>query len=154
MHKHSIKELRKTTKVAKKHVTKRLLLRLQIFVGIFAILLGVTAYNIFFGNITFILAVIGLFLGIIIGLLFGNMYKVFWQTKTQKVVSQIDKVGTVFLIIYIIVEINRKWFFGHWLEGAVLNAFGLIFLSGVLLGRFLTISKNIKKVLVQQNKIK
>ena len=55
--------------------------------------------------------------------------------------------GTILLIVYIGAELGRKYIFQHWLSGAELNAFGLVILTGLLLGRFLGTAIQIKNIL-------
>jgi hypothetical protein len=96
---------------------------------------------------------IGIFLGTSIGFLAGRMFRIFWDEEMSKVISQLDKTGVVFLVLYIGVELGRSWLFGHWLHGAELSAFGIIFLGGLLFGRFLAMTTNIKKILREEKKI-
>ena len=147
--KRSIKKIKDGRFFAKQHIAPKLLNRLKIFALIITIILGVVAYRIFSGEIGIPLAGLGLLAGIMIGLIAGRMFKILWHPETQKVVSSLDKIGMLFLLFYIAVEVGRKWLFGYWLHGAKLNAFGLIFLAGLLLGRLLAMIKNIKKVLLK-----
>jgi len=140
-------------KIAKQHVGQRLGTRLRIFSIIITVIVGIGAYNVLSNQISASLAVGGLVLGIPLGFVVGRMYKIFWHTDTQKVVSTMDKLGIFFLAAYIIIDLSRKWFFSHWLQGAQLNAFTLVFLAGLMLGRLLTIIRNIKKVLREEDKI-
>ncbi len=148
-----IEKIRNGRKIAKQHIESKLLMRLRIFMIIMSVIIGIVAYNIFLNQISAILAFAGLALGIVIGLMAGRMFKMSWHIETEKVVSRMDKIGFIFLAMYIAVEIGRKWFFGHWLEGAQLNAFGLAFLSGLLLGRFLSMIQSINKILIEEKKL-
>jgi hypothetical protein len=67
--------------------------------------------------------------------------------------SQLDKTGAIFLVVYIGVEVGRNWLFGHWLSGVELSAFGIVFLGGLLLGRFLSMVSAIRKILVEKEKL-
>jgi len=49
------------------------------------------------------------------------MFKIFWHQDKQKVVSQLDTMGTILLIFYIGIEVGRNWIFGHWLSGTALT---------------------------------
>lgn len=131
----------------------RLSRRLLVFSIIMFVLSIIDVYNIFEGRISPLLAGGGFALGVTIGLLAGRMFIIFWHPETEKVVSRLDKVGIVILAFYIILEVGRKWVFGHWLHGAELNAFGLAILTGLLLGRLLSMAIKIKKILVAENKI-
>lgn len=131
----------------------RLSRRLSVFLILTSVLLVIVIFNIFEGRISPLLAGGGFALGVTVGLLAGRMFVIFWHPETEKVVSRLDKVGFVILAFYIILEVGRKWFFGHWLHGAKLNAFGLAILTGLLLGRLLSMAIKIRKILVAENKI-
>jgi hypothetical protein len=149
----NLNEKIKANRISKKHITSKLVKRIRIFIVVIAIIICIGIYKVLIGEISVYLAILGLIIGIILGFVVGRMYKILWHEETQKVISQVDKIGLVFLFLYIAVEIGRTWFFGNWLQGAELSAFGLIFLAGLLFGRNLAMLKNIKKVLVEQNKI-
>ncbi len=131
----------------KDNVDKKLLIRQGIFVVIITILIVISVMNIVNGKIAILLASSGFFLATALGLVMSRMFKIFWHEEKEKVVSQLDALGTVFLIVYILLEVGRKWIFQHWLSGAELNAFGLILLAGLLLGRFVGTGIQIKQVL-------
>ena len=146
-------KLNNRKKIAKKHIQAKLIKRLKIFIIIILIIIGIIIYKIILGDISIWLASKGLLFGTSIGLIAGRMFKMFWHPETEKVISRIDEIGVIFLLLYITVEIGKKWFFGHWLQGVTLNAFSLIFLAGLLLGRVLTMIKGIKNILIKQKKI-
>lgn len=148
-----MEKLNQRRKIAREHIEKNLLKRLIIFFIIIAIILGIVIYKIFLGDISTSLASIGLLLGTLVGLVAGKMFKMFWHPETEKVISRLDKWGSIYLLFYIGVEVSRRWFFGHWLQGAELNAFGLIFLAGLLLGRLLAMLRGIKNVLIEEKKL-
>lgn len=125
----------------------------MVFFIITFVLSIIVIFDIFEGQISTLLACGGFALGVMIGLLAGRMFVIFWQPETEKVVSRLDKIGVVILVLYIVLEVERKWAFGHWLHGAELNAFGLAILTGLLLGRLLSMAIKIKKILVAENKL-
>ncbi|MDH4261657.1 MAG: hypothetical protein OEV78_01285 [Spirochaetia bacterium] len=142
----------KKSKIVKEHVESRLLRRLLMFSLIAFILFSIVIYNIMLHRLTLILALAALLPGLFIGFIAGRMFKISWKEETQEVVSRLDRIGSIFLVFYISVEIGRKWLFGHWLSGAQLNSFGLAFLTGLLLGRFLATLKSITRILHAENK--
>ncbi|QQS59625.1 hypothetical protein IPN35_01960 [Candidatus Peregrinibacteria bacterium] len=144
----AFKKLKQRRAFAKQHVEQKLLKRLRIFAIIIAIVIGIVVYKILFDEISIRLAIIGLTFGTILGLITGRMFKITWDQEAQKVISRLDKIGVIFLMFYVVIEIGRKWIFGSWLHGKELSAFSLIFLAGLLLGRLLTMMKNIKKALM------
>ncbi len=131
----------------------RLTIRLWLFFIIMSTLLIIVICHVFEGHISALLAAGGFALGIILGFLAGRMFIIFWHPETEKVVSRLDKVGIVILVMYILLAAGRRWFLGHWLHGAELNAFGLAILTGLLLGRLLSMAIKIKNILIAENKI-
>ncbi len=113
-----------------------LLVRQVIFLVIAAVLLAICIVNMYRGIIGPTLSISGFFLAGGIGLLMSRMFKIYWHEEKGKVVAHLDRQGVVLLALYISVELGRKWLFEHWLTGAALNAFGLVILTGLLLGRF------------------
>lgn len=140
-------------KDAEQHVEPGLVRNLKIFAAIISIMMMTVLYKILLFQIGAVLATVGLFAGVGVGFVAGRMFKISWHAKMKKVVASMDMLGVVIFILYIALEISRKWFFGHWLQGATLNAFALSFLSGLLLGRFLSVVNNIQKVLIEEKKI-
>lgn len=130
-------------------VDKKLVNRQRIFFVIIFILLTIDVINVIEKKMSVVLAVSGFLLATMIGLSLSRMFKIFWHEEKQKVVSQLDTIGTVLLVLYIGVEVGRNWIFGYWLSGAALTAFGLIVLTGLLLGRFLGTFIKINKALLK-----
>lgn len=142
MIKHKIKHYRD-------NVHKKLIIRQRIFLLITLILLIVSIVNISDGKINFLLAAGGFAAGTLIGAGLSRMFKIYWHPEQAKVISRLDALGILLLIIYIAVDIEKSWIFGHWLTGPTLSAFGLIFLTGLLLGRFLGTGFRINKILTK-----
>lgn len=136
----------------KQHVEWKLILRLKIFAVIVTGIILTWVWKIYLGELWILLGILALSIGILIGFLTGRMFKIFWHEETQKVISRLDAIGVGFLIIYIAIEVERTWFFGHWLTGVELNTFALIFVAGTLLGRLLSMIQSIKKVLKEEEK--
>lgn len=139
--------------VYKENVDKHLIIRQIIFVGIIFILIIITTLNILDKKVSFLLALTSLLVSTGIGLLLSRMFKIFWHQKKEKVMYQLDTLGTILLIIYACVELGRKWIFEHWLSGATLNAFSLIVLMGLLLGRFIGMFMKINQVLEENTDV-
>lgn len=136
---------------SRKHIHKKLIFRLRIFALILTVIVGIVAYKIFNEEINLSLATLGFVLGTGIGVIFGRMLKIYWHPETEKIITSLDKTAIGLLIIYLVIEFGRKWFFSHWLQGTTLNAFVLIFAAGLLLGRLLAMIKNIRKILKAKN---
>lgn len=132
--------------LARKHLDRKLIFRLYIFALIFMIMLGILAYDIFRRTIGFTLGG-GLLLGIMIGFVTGRIFVTKWHEQAKKVVTQIDEVGVVVLILYILFSVFRNRIFGHWLHVPILTAFTFSIIGGVILGRLLATTRSIKNIL-------
>jgi hypothetical protein len=139
--------MQKTIKDYRENVSKRLMIRQGVFFVIVLILMVISIVNVFKEKIGVILAISGFLLAGAIGLALSRMFRIFWNEEQEKVVSKLDMFGTILLIGYICAEVGRKFIFQYWLSGAELNAFGLVILTGLLLGRFLGTTIQIRNVL-------
>jgi hypothetical protein len=148
-----MKNLSERKLIAKKHIEPKLNKLLKIFFVLMATIICVVIFKIFQRDIGLFLAIKGLAAGTIVGFGIGKMFKMLWHPENEKVISRLDKYGIISILLYISIEIGRKWFFSHWLQGEELNAFGLIFLSGLFLGRLLSMIRGIKTVLIEERKI-
>lgn len=143
----------KKKKIAEAHIDPKLLRRLIIFSVIITIIFAIAGYRYYRWDITLLHLTIGLVIGTTIGYIAGRMFRIFWHEELERVMSQLDKTGAIFLVVYIGVEVGRNWLFGHWLSGVELSAFGIVFLGGLLLGRFLSMVSAIRKILVEKEKL-
>jgi predicted Na+-dependent transporter len=74
-------------------------------------------------------------IGFYIGKFVGDMYKFSWDKEKEKVISQIDALGIVVFIIYILFAIGKYWIFGHFLSGNILGVVVVSITAGCMLGR-------------------
>ncbi|MFC1623075.1 hypothetical protein ACFL2R_01285 [Patescibacteria group bacterium] len=150
MVKKRIENIKRKKKIVKTHVDKKLLWRLVFFCVIVFVMLCIVAYDIVLGKIGAGLALIGMIAGLGIGWVAGRMFKMYWCSEANKVVYQLDTIGIIILIFYVTIEVGKQWVFRQWFEGDQLFAFSLIFLSGLLVGRMLSMVRKIKKVLISE----
>ncbi len=139
--------------LSQQYLDKRVLIRLRILFAIFILMVIIILYNILDHRIRFLLAFSGLLMGIGLGFLASRMIKVKWQEKNNKVITEMDGVGVIILILYILFEYNRNAIFGRWLEGATLTAFGFSLLAGMLFGRFMSTKMDIKDILKEKKQL-
>ncbi len=132
-------------------VDKKLIIRQRIFFVIIPILMIMGVINVAKGKLSVAIALSGFMLTTLIGIGLSRMFKILWHEEKEKVISQLDTLGVILLILYVGIELSKKWIFGYWLSGPALTAFGLIIITGLILGRFLGTSIKIRKVL-QENK--
>ena len=131
----------------RRHIDKKLLIKLRMFALIFLIMAGIGVYNVAEGNIRLILALSALGGGILIGLLVGRANNIIWHEEDEKAISKMDLFGIIILVAYILFAIFRKKIFSHWLAGHELSGFIIWFSSGIMLGRLLTLRTMVIKVL-------
>ena len=136
--------------IARKHIDKKLLFRLRLFILITLVMLGFVTWDILQQTIGVELALVGIVIGITVGFLAGRMFAILWHEDTNKVVVRLDRIGVIILIAYILLAIGRRWVLGMWLQGPVLTAFSLSIIAGTMFGRLLSMGLQIRKVLRQQ----
>lgn len=133
--------------IARKHLDKKLLFRLYLFVVIFLVMMVILTYDIFLHTIGFMLAAGGLGLGIIIGFISGRIFVTKWHEETNKIVTRIDEIGVVVLVFYFLFAFFRNKIIGYWLHGPILTAFSFSLIAGVMLGRLLSTIRSIRNIL-------
>ena len=121
----------------RKHIDRRLIVRVKFFCITCLVMFGVIVAEVLRHKIGIGLAVEGIVIGLVIGVVVSRMYHVSWDEQTTKVVAQIDWFGGVILGLYIIFLFLRDWFFGHWFQGSSLAEFCLCISAGLMLGRVL-----------------
>lgn len=137
--------------IAGKYIERKLIVRLVIFAIVSVVLLGVVISDVISGKLNVFYGSGGLLLGLGIGFLAGRMFNIFWHPESEKVVSRLDAMGIIILALYILMEVKRKWIFGHWMDGPVLVAFSFAVLTGLIFGRFLSMILKIRKILLEKN---
>ncbi len=137
----------------KKHIDKKLVRRMTMFAIILTIMTGVLVYEIFISNINFLWIIVGIVVGIFIGFVAGRIFTIEWSQEKKVVVGRLDLIGGIVLTLYILVSIGRSWIFAHWFKGMMLTAFTFSFIEGAMIGRLLSMRFNIKRVLIEQDKI-
>ena len=133
--------------VARKHLDKKLFLRVVIFIIIFIVMVGLIIFNVFENKIGILLASFGFLLGYTIGTLTGRVFKIRWNKKDKKVIARIDVLGFFILIPYLIFTFYRDQILENWLHGVLLTAFTFSLLAGIMLGRVVYLFSHIKKTL-------
>lgn len=129
------------------YLDKRLVRRIRIYTLIMLIMLLVILFEVLQGTFSISWAVGGILIGLGIGTLVSRMYHLNWDEDTSQVISQIDWVGGVILVCYLIFVFTRTHYLSYWVQGVPLM--GLIFslTAGTMLGRVLITEHGIKKIL-------
>lgn len=140
-------------RIAKQHVHRKLIYRLRMFLVIFVIMTSIIIYDIFSQIIGLPLAFSGISLGIVTGYLAGRISNIVWHEETSKVIARMDRMGFVFLALYLSFSVSRRWIFGHWIHGATLTAFSFSMAAGIMAGRLWSTRSQIRNILKDQGLI-
>ena len=139
-------------KQRKQFVDKKLIFKLRLFIILFTGMLSISIYEALQSYISIGWAIAGFIAGAAIGLLIGWGANVIWHEEANKVITKMDILSGVILVVYIIFAILRRWIFRHWFSGNELSAFIFCLSSGVMMGRFLSIRRQVVKILKAQGK--
>lgn len=140
-------------KIAREHVHRKLVFRLRMFLVIFMVMISIIGYDIFSKIIGYPLAITGIGLGFVTGYLAGRISRIVWHEETSKVIARMDKMGFVFLALYLAFSLSRRWIFGHWIHGAALTAFCFSVAAGIMAGRLMSTRTQIRNILKDQGLI-
>lgn len=140
--------------ISKQYLDEGVLFRIKLIFIVFLMMLIILIYDIIDSRLRFLLAFAGILIGIGLGFIAGRMSKVQWHEQKKKVISKMDGLGVIILISYLLFDYYRNTIFGHWLQGATLTSFGFSILTGMMLGRFLSIKMDIEDVLKEKLKEK
>lgn len=121
-----------------------------IFLAIGIVIIGFVGYDVLMNELTWWLAILAVLIGLGLGYMLGRAGRIRWHETEEKVVSEIDVIGIVAIVLYVLLRIGGAWIFGHFLSGLALSTFTLALLGGALLGRFLGTQHSIKNVLDQR----
>ncbi len=136
-----------TSSAIRQHLNPKLIRSLRLFGIIFVVMLAVILFDIVQGTITVLLALAGLLLGMVVGMVLARMKRITWDEASATVIAQMDMIGGIILVLYIVLIFVRNWFFGHWAEGPALTAMSLSFTAGTMLGRIVGTRRGIARVL-------
>lgn len=140
-------------KIIRDHVHKKIINRQRLFWVFMLVFIVISIYNILIGNIDLPLTLVGVLLGMLIGFVVGRMYQFKWHSDTQKVISQMDTLGAVVLVAYLIFVLLRTWIIGHWLFGPTAGAFSFSSIVGIMIGRVIGATNGVRAILIREGKI-
>jgi len=136
--------------LATRHLHGRILWQLVIFVLASVILIVISLNDVLKGNISFVWFVGSVIVGLIVGLFIGRMFLLSWHEDTQKVIMRMDKLSILLLAAYIIFRVFSKQIFGEFLSGEALTDVTFCSLAGIMIGRLISMTRTIKKILYEQ----
>lgn len=135
----------------KKHLHKRVLLNLRIFIVITVLLITVVIFEIITGRVSLSLASIGLVLGAAIGVFTARMYLFSWDKDAKQVIYRLDVLGITILVLYILASVFRGRIIGHFVASNYVTGMSLSVAAGLMMGRVAGTGHKIAKILKEQN---
>ena len=141
----------RTGKNARDFVERKLILRLKLFFGVFALLQAIIFYEIARRHLAGPTAIGAMMLGMMIGAVFVRRKRIYWEEETSKVIARMDRIGVVLLICYVVMAIIRHFFLDHWVHGSQLIGFSFSLAAGTMLGRLLSMRSQIRQILKEKN---
>jgi site-specific recombinase len=92
----------------------------------------------------------GVILGVLIGIAASRMFLLKWHADTRKVIMSMDKLGFLVIGAYIVFRIFSKQLLGNFVHGEELTVTTFGLLAGIMLGRFLSLATNVRKILLRE----
>lgn len=133
------------------YIEKKLIIRLYVLLVISIALAIYIIKEIVVGDMSLLLGISGVCIGMVAGIIRGRLSGVVWHEKKEKVIAKLDTAGVLILVVFVIIDIKREWIFGHWIRGVELSLFTVSVLSGLLAGRFFGMKSNVMKILKDQD---
>jgi len=128
-------------------VDRRLIVRLRIYIIVMILLLAVIIYEVVQGTFVIQLPIVGIIIGLFVGIIVSRMYNLSWDEETNNVIGEIDRIGAVILVGYLIFIFTKSYFLGYYVQGTYLFAIILGITAGTMLGRVLATSRGINQIL-------
>lgn len=145
-------QIRRNQKIGT-YINSKIRRRLLIYMIILAVLAWLSIYHLIINTLALQWVIGWLVLWMILGWLAARMYKLSRNEIDEEVVSKMDVLWWVFLIIYIMIELNKKRIFWHRIHWPMLQTFGLVFLTGIFIGRLHIMAFLITKILHANDKL-
>ena len=141
----------RTGKNAKDFVERKLLLRLKLFFGLFALLVVIIFYEVARHHIGAATSIGAIMLGMMVGAVFVRRKRIYWEEETSRVIARMDRIGIIFLVVYVAIAVTRHFLVEHWLHGNQLIGFSFSLAAGTMLGRLLSMRSQIRQILKEKN---
>ncbi|MCZ9881971.1 hypothetical protein [Arthrobacter sp. B2a2-09] len=121
---------------ARRHVGRKIRLRLRIYALVFSVLLVIVVVELFMAPQTAVLpAAVSLAGGIVVGLVASRMFRLQWDSAAKNVVGKLDVLGVVILVAYIAFSIFRTRLVGLWVPADIVGVCSLAVVDGLMLGQ-------------------
>lgn len=131
----------------KEFMDSKLVNKLRLYTIIMDIMIIIVIAEVLRSKFSPELAILGFFLGIIVGIFIARMYKLSWSETSNNVTGTVDIIGGIILVIYFIYIITRTYYVEQWVHGIPLFAFILSMTAGTMFGRIINTRHDVYKIL-------
>ena len=133
--------------MARRHVDKKIRMRMRIFAVIFVVLLVVVIVELFLAAPEAVPpALAGLVGGIAVGLVASRMYRLEWDRAARTVVGKLDILGGIILVAYIVFSIFRSRIVALWVPADIVKLCSLAVMDGLMLGQVIGTAGGLKEL--------
>jgi hypothetical protein len=139
--------MKKRDESKRQKIDKRLISRLRFYLVVMIIMIAVIVIEVLRGVFDIQWALLGIIIGLIVGIIVARVYSLNWDEETNIVIGEIDRIGVVILVAYLIFIFTKSYFLGFAVEGDNLFAIILGITTGTMLGRVLTTKRGIEQIL-------
>jgi hypothetical protein len=128
---------------------RKVRLKLRIFFLIAVVMLVVLVIRAVQGHVGFEWVALSLAIGAVIGIVVARSGTLSWDADGGRVVSEMDLIGGIVLVAYLVFVFTKDRIVGHWLHNQqVAAAFGVGLTAGAMIARVVVTLRGIKNVLV------
>jgi hypothetical protein len=138
---------KRSEKPKNQYIDKRIITRLRIYLVVMLVMLAVILFEVIQGSFSILLAIGGIIIGLGVGTIVSRTYNLSWDQETNNVISQIDWIGAIILVCYLIFIFTKTQFLGYWVQGSPLFAIILGITAGTMLGRVMGTKRSINAIL-------
>ena len=131
----------------KEFMDSKLVNKLRLYTLILVLMILIVSIEVIKTNFSIEFAIIGFFLGMIVGIIITRIYKLSWDSSTNNVIGTVDIVGVIILVSYLIFVFTRTYYIGQWVHGTPLLAFILSITAGTMFGRIINTRRDVFKIL-------
>lgn len=133
--------------VTHKYVDKKLIFRIRMFFVIFIVLLGIIVFEALEGQGDILYTFISFLIGTVVGFVAGRMIAIKWHDDANKIVGSVDRLGVLFIILYLFFSLGRHAILENLFHGTELTLLSLSIVSGIMFGKVMSAMHSIRKIL-------
>ena len=138
----------------RKYLSKKVFNRLRVLTIISIVLLVATVYEMVVNDFNIIYALTSIIFGICVGIIVSRMYHLSWDDETNQVISNMDWIGAIIFILYIVFMIARSIVVGYWVHGNTYIGIIISITAGVMIGRIMGTSHSLSRIMKDLESIK